>query len=604
MGVQKLDAFVQLPYGGLRMRAADFCQKTVATGRTVVGVALAVFILFVSASARAQQKTFYLDRLIVGGAPDDGVGLWRPVTAERGRFFAQLGVGFSLRPLRLATVAPNSSRLLQYDQSPVTTQFITYPSVGVEVANRIDLIATLPFALYQSGSDPTPAGVNGAGTVEPFALFDLRLDIRGVVYRSDDKRWLLGAGLSFYPPTGAQFSYGGDGGVHTSWNFAAETSIRDLAIAANAGIHLRPTGVVGELAVGDELTLGLGAFLPLREGRIRVGGEVLMSTGMESLAGQSRVAESTFFSAKNTPIEWLAELRTWLDPERQLWVGGSVGTRLDSGYGAPDFRLVAMVGYHAPIEDSDANSPAARLRIIRERVARTGGDADHDGIPDDVDLCPSVPEDHQEPDPSDGCPVPPDRDHDGVPDDFDKCPDEPEDKDGIQDMDGCPEVDYDSDGVPDVSDACPREPGSPSTDPKQNGCPQFIKRVTGSTEIQILKQIQFDTGKATIKPASYAILDEIVKLLRANTDVRKLSIEGHTDNRGAVDMNQRLSEERAASVLSYLANHGIDPSRLESHGFGPSKPVDTNDTEIGRQNNRRVEFHIQESAPVQRGPND
>src|SRR5262249_5585929 len=163
--------------------------------------------------------------------------------------------------------------------------------------------ATLPFALYQSGSDPTPAGVNGSGNLEPFALFDLRLDLRGVVYRTDDKKWQFGAGLSVYAPTGSQFSYGGDGGVHTASDFAVETYLRDFILLGNAGVHLRPRGVVGELAVGDELTLGIGGFLPLRNGLFRVGGEVFMSTGLESLAGQSRVETSTFFAAKNTPVE-------------------------------------------------------------------------------------------------------------------------------------------------------------------------------------------------------------------------------------------------------------------------------------------------------------
>jgi outer membrane protein OmpA-like peptidoglycan-associated protein len=232
------------------------------------------------------------------------------------------------------------------------------------------------------------------------------------------------------------------------------------------------------------------------------------------------------------------------------------------------------------------------MKAIRERIAHEGADADHDGIPDDVDLCPSEPEDKLEPDPSDGCPKPPDRDNDGIPDAYDKCPDVPEDKDGIEDMNGCPEVDYDNDGVPDVSDACPREPGTQSADPKTNGCPQFIKRVTGSTEIEILKQIQFDTGKATIKPGSYPIMDEIVKLLKANPDIKRLSINGHTDNRGAVEMNNKLSQDRADSVMKYLMSHGIDESRLEAHGFGPSQPIDTNDTDAGRQNNRRVQFHI------------
>jgi outer membrane protein OmpA-like peptidoglycan-associated protein len=350
--------------------------------------------------------------------------------------------------------------------------------------------------------------------------------------------------------------------------------------------------VVGELTVGNELGLGLGAYYPMRDGRIRVGGSVNFSTGLESFPTNG-TEKSTFFSARNTPLEWLAEGRMALDATGQLWAGGGFGTRLSTGYGAPDVRILAVIGYHATIKDSDAPAPERRMRAIRDRIQREGGDADHDGIPDDVDLCPSVPEDKLEPDPTDGCPKPPDRDNDGIPDAEDKCPDTPEDKDGIQDHDGCPEDDFDQDGIPDVSDACPREPGTAAPDPKTNGCPTFIKRVEGSTEIQILKQVQFDTGKASIKPNSFGILDEIVRLLRANPDIGRLSIEGHTDNRGAVDMNEQLSQSRAESVMKYISSHGIAEDRLEAHGFGPSRPIAPNETEAGRQKNRRVEFHIQ-----------
>ena len=166
-----------------------------------------------SAAAQAQQKTLYLDRLTIGGAPDDGIAIWRPYEGPRSRFFAQNGLGFTLNPLRLNSVAPGagttSSR--RYTKAPVSSQLIDYTTFGAEVGGRATFMVTLPFALYQSGSDPAPAGVTGVGNLEPFALMDLRLDIRGLVYRSDDKRWLFGAGMAFFIPTGAQYSYGGDG---------------------------------------------------------------------------------------------------------------------------------------------------------------------------------------------------------------------------------------------------------------------------------------------------------------------------------------------------------------------------------------------------------
>jgi outer membrane protein OmpA-like peptidoglycan-associated protein len=237
-----------------------------------------------------------------------------------------------------------------------------------------------------------------------------------------------------------------------------------------------------------------------------------------------------------------------------------------------------------------------------------GLDSDKDGIPDDIDACPADPEDHLGNDPNDGCPLPPDKDGDGIPDMYDKCPDVPEDKDGIQDGDGCPEDDGDQDGVPDTVDACPREPGKPSADPKANGCPTFIK-YEGAI-IRILQQVHFQTGSAKILPDSFPMLEEIAKLLKANPQIKRMSIEGHTDNVGAAGMNLQLSTDRAASVLQWLVEHGIDKGRMESHGYGLTRPLpcpdgsppncDSNATDAGRAKNRRVEFKIlQQDDPNQ-----
>ena len=75
----------------------------------------------------------------------------------------------------------------------------------------------------------------------------------------------------------------------------------------------------------------------------------------------------------------------------------------------------------------------------------------------------------------------------------------------------------------------------------------------------------------------------------------EIRIEGHTDSQGGDDYNLKLSNDRAASVFNYLVNKGIDSSRMKSQGFGEASPLDTNRTEQGRANNRRVEFHIVDS---------
>lgn len=107
----------------------------------------------------------------------------------------------------------------------------------------------------------------------------------------------------------------------------------------------------------------------------------------------------------------------------------------------------------------------------------------------------------------------------------------------------------------------------------------------------VLRNIFFDTNKYTLRPESTNELERLIKLLN---DVPTLRIElsGHTDNKGSAEMNQTLSENRAKAVVDYLVGKGIAQNRLEFKGYGLLKPVATNDTEAGRQENRRTEFKI------------
>ena len=331
----------------------------------------------------------------------------------------------------------------------------------------------------------------------------------------------------------------------------------------------------------------VGAFLPLKDGKYRLGGTVFGQTGIQD----SAIIGNTFFTKRNSPIEVQAEGRMRLGPADHWWLGGALGTAILRGYGAPDLRVVALVGTYLPLLEAEAPSPDRRREERRAmRQAEHRSDRDNDGIPDDVDACPDEPEDHKGTDPSDGCPSAPDRDGDGIPDQFDKCPDQAEDKDGIDDGDGCPEDDADGDGVPDAVDACPKEPGGKSSDPKKNGCPTMI-RVEGDI-VRIMQQVHFATGSATILPESFPMLQEIANLLKANKSIKRMSIEGHTDNRGAAELNKKLSQSRSDSVRAWLMAHGVEGPRLEAHGYGLERPIEDNSTEPGRAANRRVEFKI------------
>ena len=123
--------------------------------------------------------------------------------------------------------------------------------------------------------------------------------------------------------------------------------------------------------------------------------------------------------------------------------------------------------------------------------------------------------------------------------------------------------------------------------------PKKILVIFKGDKIEILQQVLFATGKSTILPQSFNLLQQVVDAIITN-DVKRVRVEGHTDNRGGKEANQTLSEERAASVKAYLVAQGIDAARLESVGYGDSKPVAPNLTARGRELNRRVEFIVLE----------
>jgi flagellar motor protein MotB len=107
----------------------------------------------------------------------------------------------------------------------------------------------------------------------------------------------------------------------------------------------------------------------------------------------------------------------------------------------------------------------------------------------------------------------------------------------------------------------------------------------------VLNNIFFETAKSTLTPASYKELDNVVRMLN-ETPTLRVEISGHTDNTGSLDLNMRLSQARAKSVVDYLIGRGIASNRLEYKGYGPQQPVAPNDTEAGRSQNRRVEFKV------------
>jgi len=492
------------------------------TRRALSALLAASSIGLVPALAGAQTATFNVDRLVIAGAPDDGIGVWRPEVSRDTRFFGQLGLGFAVNPFRVDNYVDDLNKAEKIAGPPIATQLITYLNAGVELFNRASIQASFPIVLNQGG---TPQSVIDLKSAAPM---DMRLEGRFIVYRNATRSFKLALSAAAFLPTGNKLSFAGDGAAGGAFGFATEYSAKSFFVVLNAAYRLRPytqlslpkeTDEQNKLNVSSEVLYGVGGYVPLRKGTIRVGAELFGALG----AGKKNTGD-----LDTSPLEWNVNGRMYFTKLRQVWAGLSAGTRLTGGY-APDFRTVAVVGGSFGVKDTDPGSGNARYTF---------------NVTDEADV--------------------------------------------------------DQDGITDAIDECPKEPGVTSNIAGQNGCPRFIRRISGSAEIEILKQVEFAFDSSNILPVSYPILDEVLRLLQVSPEITLVSIEGHTDNQGKAEYNQKLSEERAASVRTYLVQKGIAATRLTSVGFGMTKPLLSNDTEAGLQRNRRVEFKIkQQVAPVE-----
>ena len=231
----------------------------------------------------------------------------------------------------------------------------------------------------------------------------------------------------------------------------------------------------------------------------------------------------------------------------------------------------------ADYQDKCANTPAGVT------VDSTGCpvDSDKDGVADYQDKCANTPAGVKVD--ATGCPI--DTDGDGVPDFRDRCPNTPR---GDQvTAEGCTiPKDSDGDGVNDDADKCPNTPAGTKVD--ATGCP-VINSVLDTVKTLVLEGVNFRTGSAVLTPGSRTVLLRAVDLLKASPTVR-VEIGGHTDNTGRVRTNTRLSLARANTVKRTLVAAGIDASRFEVKGYGPSVPRADNKTRAGRGLNRRTEL--------------
>jgi outer membrane protein OmpA-like peptidoglycan-associated protein len=572
------------------------------------------------AAAQTTGGRVQLDRYQPTPFSDRVLRLDSPGVLPFGQYRVGADVDYALRPLVLvdATAASGSSHNIV--EHAVGTTLLASFGLG----RRLEIGLSVPLTVYQGGETTA-----GALTPSAAGVGNVRLGLKA--------RLLEGSGLA----VGATIVAGVPGGIGT---LTHETGVsgegrlfasyrrRSLLFGARAGLLMRPHAMFYDVSLGNELTVAAGVTWQAR----------LHTSAFTELAGGTALARP-FADAKQSPLEVLAGLRHRIG--RALFtVAGGPG--LVNGYGSPLFRLVAGFTWANVPPDGDGDGiPDDDDRCPADAEDRDGfedadgcpdPDNDKDGIPDITDRCPNQPEDRDGfedadgcPDPDndqdgipdaadkcpdapetindfeddDGCPdkAPPasDKDKDGIPDDIDECPEEPEDKDGFEDTDGCPDPDNDKDGIADAVDKCPLEPETINGIDDDDGCPDKGPSQVrlGKTEIETLQPIYFDTDRSRVRHAFYNVLGQIGSLLKAHPEIGRCAVEGHTDDTGPPDWNQKLSLLRAAAVIEFLANKGVDPKRLVAIGHGEELPWASNETPEGRAKNRRVVFHIEGVNP-------
>ncbi len=562
---------------------------------------LALTLLF-PAAALAQSEGFALNRFDPAERGSDWFSADSLDLRGHGRLLLGVTGDWAEKPLVLYSRDGDELR------SIIEHQFFAHAGASLVLWDRLRLGVSLPILVYQAGEGGTVGGTTFVAS-EGTTVGDLRLaaDVRVLgEYRSPVS---LSAGVAVFAPTGDQAAFAGDGKLRVLPRLLLGGDIGNLVYAAKLGVLYRAhdAGFNGS-------PTGTEAVVAAALGYRTDGGGWLLGP---ELFGSSVITDGdAFFSRRETPFEVL--LGVHYKPTPDLRLGGGFGPGLTRGFGAPQFRGVISLEW--------APEPAKAPLVLPPIEPAKPKDRDQDGILDGDDACPDEPGVKSDDLAKHGCPLPGDRDQDGILDVDDACPDEAgiksddpkkhgcprrdSDKDGVFDdedacldepgvrtevpqTNGCPlPKDRDKDTIIDSEDACPDSPGPKDADPKKNGCP--AARVEQG-QIKILERVEFENNSAKIRPESDRILNAVLAVLKDHPEFNKLNVEGHTDNRGAAAHNLNLSQRRAASVMKWLVDHGIDKARLSSKGFGMTKPIEPNDSDRGRQNNRRVEFHILES---------
>jgi outer membrane protein OmpA-like peptidoglycan-associated protein len=511
---------------------------------------------------------------------------------------AALLLHYAHRPLRLIDPANDA-----YDHSLVTYQFNADLLVGLGLFDRLEVGLGLPVTLAQ-GTDGLEALGRSPGESIGAGIGDIRFVPKVRILTKRRITLAMAAPLSF--PSGSKSNLLGDASVTFAPTVVGSYDHERVSVALNFGYRFRKEQSF--TAPGDKQTVSIDD-----EVLMSVGGRVGLWKKLELIADLFWAFSAKELDKEEVQGELLPGLRYHLP--MNLVANLAVGAGLTQGVGTPAFRILAGIAYAherkeepkpppKPAEDPDpdrdgilgADDGCPYDPEDKDDFEDSDGcpeaDNDKDGILDSADKCPNDPEDKDGFEDADGCPDT-DNDKDGILDAEDKCPNEPEDKDNFEDADGCPDTDNDKDGIVDASDKCPNEPEMFNGFEDEDGCPDVAKGPVQITRNKIVvKPVHFATGKDVVLKRSMPILQMVAEAITKNPWVKKVRVEGHTDDRGKDDYNLDLSRRRAKTVMEHLVQFGVDQSKVESEGYGESNPVADNKSAAGRAKNRRVDFVI------------
>lgn len=617
-------------------------RRTLVRG-AIAAATLATVPLTAPEAAAQSVGGFALNQFDAAPAGDPFFGVTSPLVVGHLQPRAVAMFDYAHAPLRLLGEDGASTAI-------VSAQGFLRVDASFALWDRLLVSLDMPFAVLQSGEDP---GGGVAFHVPTSAeIGDLRIGARGRIWGERTSPIAIGLEGFVFVPTGPTGSYAAEGavrgtaralfggrfqaGVPLVWNLAAGAHIRGSenpsAFAWGAG--------VAALILDEKLQIGPEAY-----GSVNLGDKNPLAQPGVVVATPSTV---------NAEILLGARFRI-----SSFQIGAAGGPGLTSAIGTPQFRVIGMFGW-VPDPAPAGKAVEGGKVASSQGGNGTFKDADGDGFKDEIDACPNEKGELQGDPTKDGCPLPDkdkdgvldiddacpslagqrrgditkngcpdDKDADGVYDPVDACIDRkgveskdpklngcPADTDGdgiFDDADacvaikgvadkntkfnGCPE-DIDGDEIKNPEDACPYEKGIHTKDAKDNGCMKWV-RVT-EKEIQILMQVEFKVyGKSrqeTIDPVSDDLLKEVRDAINQHPEIKKIEVQGHTDDSGDTDFNMTLSQQRADAVRQWLVTAGIPGDRLIAKGYGHTMPIADNRIREGRQKNRRVHFVVVERA--------